>query len=62
MSRRIDLSLGLLLFVAHLTLTIGLVSHYEFDGLYGQDPYAYYNFGESMRESLSTQEALPPFF
>lgn len=62
MSRRIDFTLIILLFIAHLTLTISIVSHYDFDGLYGQDPFAYYNFAESMRDSIATQEALPPFF
>ena len=62
MSRRIDLSLILLLFVAHLTMTVVIVSHTQFDGLYGQDPFAYYNFADSMRTSIANQQALPPFF
>src|ERR1700710_832152 len=33
-----------------------------FDGLYGQDPYAYYNYGQILRQSISQGQALPAFF
>ncbi len=52
----------LTLFVLSLALRVALVAHYGFDGLYGQDPYAYYQFAEGVRAALLAGDALPPFF
>jgi hypothetical protein len=40
-----------------------LIWQYRFDGLYGQDAYAYYRYATGpLRESLLAWEPLPPFF
>src|SRR5579863_5330207 len=41
----------------------GLAVRHGFDGLYGQDAYAYFDYGAiSVRQSLSTVAPLQPFF
>lgn len=51
-SFRYDLTLVLLLFCAGLLLRLVLLIPTRFDGLYGQDPYAYYDFAGSLREAI----------
>src|SRR5215475_9905473 len=59
---RIELSLICGLFAISLLIRLALVLPTKFDGLYGQDAYAYYDYAQSMRTSLQTGEALKPFF
>jgi 4-amino-4-deoxy-L-arabinose transferase-like glycosyltransferase len=50
MSRRIDLWLILGLLVVSFALRALIVASYQFDGLYGQDPYAYFDFARAIVE------------
>lgn len=59
---RIELSLICGLFAISLLIRLVLVLPTKFDGLYGQDAYAYYDYAQSMRTSLQTGEALKSFF
>src|SRR5262249_36277893 len=53
------LALGLFLAIA----AAAIARSRSFDGLYGQDAYAYFDYGTaSVRESLVHLSALPPFF
>ncbi len=45
-----------------LSLALRLVFTAGFDGLYGQDAYAYYNCAVSLRQTLLEGTPLPPFF
>ena len=45
-----------------LSLVLRVVFASGFDGLYGQDPYAYYNFAQELRGAISSGQALQPFF
>lgn len=49
-----------ILFVVGLLLRLALAS--GFDGLYGQDAYAYYNFAGELRNAAADGRALEPFF
>ncbi len=50
------------LFVISLCFRLVLSLPTQFDGLYGQDAYAYYDYAQSIRNSLHSATALPPFF
>src|SRR5262245_58292018 len=50
MSRRIDLWLIASLFLISLLVRTLIPVVYQFDGLYGQDSYAYYDFARAMVE------------
>jgi 4-amino-4-deoxy-L-arabinose transferase-like glycosyltransferase len=54
----LDLILPLILFITALWLRLTIISLTEFDGLYGQDAYAYYDFAASLSEGHLT----PDFF
>lgn len=56
----VDLVCGICLFAAALTLRL----HYRgtFDGLYGQDAYAYYNFAGELGTAIREQRAPEAFF
>src|SRR4051812_47085078 len=58
--KRLDLTLILGVFALSLALRIGF--SVGFDGLYGQDPYAYYNYGQILRQSINHGQPLPAFF
>ncbi len=58
--KRLDRLLLIDLFAISLALRIIFSLH--FDGLYGQDPYAYYNFGQALRTAVNTGQAPAPFF
>ncbi|MBZ0277120.1 MAG: hypothetical protein K8I60_13300 [Anaerolineae bacterium] len=62
MSRRVDWSLSLLLFITALLLRLYFVAASGFDGLYGQDAYAYYDFTGNLLKSFQTGQPLPVFF
>ena len=57
-ARRLDLALMMGLFALSLALRVAFAV--GFDGLYGQDPYAYYNYAQTLRLSLG--QSLPAFF
>ncbi len=59
---RIELSLICGLFVMSLLLRLAIVLPTHFDGLYGQDAYAYYDYAQTTRTSIQTGTALKPFF
>jgi 4-amino-4-deoxy-L-arabinose transferase-like glycosyltransferase len=46
--KRLDVVLLAMLFAFALILRVGIVALYHFDGLYGQDPFAYYDFSAAM--------------
>ncbi len=60
--RRIDQSLALALFVMSVMLRVLLLVPHQFDGLYGQDAYSYYDFARQIQQSLTQGTALEPFF
>jgi 4-amino-4-deoxy-L-arabinose transferase-like glycosyltransferase len=61
-SRRLDIFILLILFVGGIALRLWLVSDRGFDGLYGQDPYAYYDFAGEIRASIIEGRAPGNFF
>ncbi|MCA0453504.1 MAG: phospholipid carrier-dependent glycosyltransferase [Chloroflexi bacterium] len=50
------------LFALSLLLRLLILRPTAFDGLYGQDAYAYYDYAQSIQTSLQTVSPLPPFF
>ncbi|MFZ0549162.1 MAG: glycosyltransferase family 39 protein [Candidatus Promineifilaceae bacterium] len=52
----------LLLFLASLVLRIGFAVFFHFDGLYGQDPFAYFDYTVQLRGALAAGSPPPPFF
>lgn len=50
------------LFALSLLLRLVILRHTTFDGLYGQDAYAYYDYAQSIRASLQSASSLPHFF
>lgn len=60
--RHPDRVLILLLVAAGLLVRLLLLLPTRFDGLYGQDPYAYYDFAGELRTALRERQPLPPFF
>ncbi len=59
---RTELSLICGLFVISLLIRLAIVVPTHFDGLYGQDAYAYYDYAQNIRTSIQTGTALKPFF
>ncbi len=59
---RTELTLLCGLFALSLLVRLALVLPTQFDGLYGQDAYAYYDYAQDLRTSLQTATALKPFF
>jgi 4-amino-4-deoxy-L-arabinose transferase-like glycosyltransferase len=53
MSRRIDLWLALSLFFASFALRMLIAAGYQFDGLYGQDSFAYFDFAQDIIEGYA---------
>lgn len=60
--KRLDLWLILGVFAISLALRLAFVVSRHFDGLYGQDAYAYYGFAQELRHAFAAREALTPFF
>ncbi len=58
----LDIWLAVGLFIASLMLRLSLLSSTGFDGLYGQDPYAYYDFSRELVYFVQTGNAPGPFF
>ncbi|MEP7291550.1 MAG: phospholipid carrier-dependent glycosyltransferase [Chloroflexota bacterium] len=58
--KRLDLWLMVGIFALSLALRLAFAAN--FDGLYGQDPYAYYHFAGDLRSALGNHSALEPFF
>lgn len=52
----------LLLFLLALLVRAAAAGLTRFDGLYGQDPYAYYNFTLQLRQALAAGQLPPAFF
>jgi 4-amino-4-deoxy-L-arabinose transferase-like glycosyltransferase len=61
MHRRRDLLLAFALFGVALIVRLSLLANTGFDGLYGQDSYAYYSFSAHLFPTLISGVALPPF-
>ncbi|MBL8164266.1 MAG: phospholipid carrier-dependent glycosyltransferase [Anaerolineae bacterium] len=60
--RRLDISLLLLLFMIAVLLRLLFLLLSGFDGLYGQDAYAYYDFAKELRTAFVNGHTPPPFF
>ncbi len=52
----------LALFAVSFGLRFYAASALHFDGLYGQDPYAYYNYGYQIREAVAQLKMPGPFY
>lgn len=52
----------LALFGAGIGLRMLILANQQFDGLYGQDAYAYYDFADELRFAAGTGSAPPAFF
>ncbi len=50
------------LFAAALVARFGMLIIHPFDGLYGQDAFAYYDYSIALRQALALGYSLPPFF
>jgi len=59
---RLDVTIVMLLFAGGVLLCLLLLTQTHFDGLYGQDAYAYYDFAGELRAALSEGRAPQPFF
>ncbi|MDX2138121.1 MAG: phospholipid carrier-dependent glycosyltransferase [Chloroflexota bacterium] len=57
-----DLALFVTIFIVALSIRLFLITTTEFDGLYGQDAYAYYAFALELRDGLAHGQMPPPFF
>lgn len=60
--RATDLKMGLLLFALALGIRAVAMVLTGFDGLYGQDPFAYLSYAEALERALASFESPPPFF
>jgi hypothetical protein len=60
--KRIDLTLILLLFVVSFVLYARIVAPTGFEGLYGQDSFAYYDFANQLRQLPQTGQLSSAFF
>lgn len=61
-SRRLDLTLCLIIFISGIVLRLLLLTPSGFDGLYGQDAYAYYDFAHELRDAINEGRAPGSFF
>ena len=62
-ARRAALRWSLALFGLALALRAASLVAYPFDGLYGQDPYAYYAYAVGpLTAALRQWQPVPPFF
>jgi 4-amino-4-deoxy-L-arabinose transferase-like glycosyltransferase len=52
----------ILLFLASLALRVGFAVLFQYDGLYGQDPFAYFEYTAALRAALAAGEDPPSFF
>lgn len=59
---RRDVLVALVLGAAALAARLFVLAGSPFDGLYGQDAYAYFAQAQAMRSTLATGAPLPPFF
>ncbi len=60
--KRRELSIVCGLFVISLFIRLAIVLPTHFDGLYGQDAYAYYDYAQYFTHSIQTGTDLKPFF
>jgi len=60
MQKRLDFSLGLIVLVISILLRVSIIAPSSFDGLYGQDAYAYYNFAADVLNGDATGEFFWP--
>lgn len=61
-NQRIDLIICLLLFSSGVLMRIWILHPTGFDGLYGQDPYAYYDFAHELGNAINDGRAPGVFF
>lgn len=61
-SQRRDAVIALALGLLALALRLLFAARSPFDGLYGQDAYAYFDHAQAIRAALTNGAALPPFF
>lgn len=61
-SKHLDAHIALSLFALALALRLFMLLAFPFDGLYGQDAYAYFDYASTLRVALSQGQAIPEFF
>ncbi len=54
-------SVPILIFGLSFLLRVWLIDQTQFDGLYGQDPYVYLDYANTLKASLARGELPPPF-
>ncbi len=57
-----DIGAGLLLLCIGLVVRVNVINHSGFNGLYGQDAYAYYDFAQAIHAFVTEQTPLPQFY
>ena len=57
-----QMKFALVLFLISLLTRFVMVQTTAFDGLYGQDPFAYFNYSLELRQALGNLQSPPPFF
>gem|GEM_PF-325365 len=50
------------IFSAAILIRLILIQQTQFDGLYGQDPYAYLDYSVALKSSIAQGQVPPPFF
>ncbi len=61
-SRRATLGVAIVLFFVTLAVRAAFIWRTGFDGLYGQDPFAYFDYAAAFRTALAQGQLPPPFF
>ena len=59
---RIDAAAVLALFLFALGFRVGMLTYTHYDGLYGLDAYAYFDYTVELRRALLSGHAPPPFY
>lgn len=59
---RIDAAAMIALFSFALAFRVGMLAYTHFDGLYGLDAYAYFDYTVELRRALLSGHAPPPFY
>lgn len=62
MAKRQHFINSFILFALAMIVRVGIIVYHGFDGLYGQDAFAYFNFAGDLLNFVSTRLPPPPFF
>ncbi|MCA1553746.1 MAG: hypothetical protein LC737_05155, partial [Chloroflexi bacterium] len=61
-SARANAAAPLIVFAVAFALRAAAIVHWQFNGLYGQDAYAYYDYALALRAALLTAQPIPNFW